>query len=101
MKKAILSLCCVILLLLVSPVVTFAADPLYRMLYADEVESFKQDQDAMIVGQLTGKQGDQFNVKVLKVLSGKVSSDMILVSVISRMDGIIHYRWLTILAFSP
>ncbi|TGE36027.1 hypothetical protein E4K67_23250 [Desulfosporosinus fructosivorans] len=80
MKKAIFSLCCVILLLLVTPVATFAADSLYRMLYADEVESFKQDQDAMIVGQLTGKQGDKYNVKVLKVLSGKVSSDMILVS---------------------
>lgn len=78
MKKLIVALCIVIILLIV-PEVTYAADPLYRMLHG-EVESFKQDQDAFIVGQLLDKQGDMFTVKVLKVLSGKVISDSILVS---------------------
>ena len=70
----------IILLLLSSPSVTFAADALYRMLHADEVEQFKEDQDALIVGQLVDKQKSSFKVTVLKVLSGKVSSDSILVS---------------------
>lgn len=78
MRKYVLSLCIVVLLLLISPGATFAADALYRMLHGD-VGSFKQDQDAMIVGQLMDKQGDKFNVKVLKVLSGEVSSNTILV----------------------
>ncbi len=79
MKKFVISLMIVILLLIV-PGVTYAADVLYRMLHADEVESFKQDQDALIVGQLIDKQGDKFTVKVLKVLNGKVRADYILVS---------------------
>jgi len=78
MKKSIVVLCTVIILLTV-PAATFAADALYRMLHGD-VESFKQDQDAFIVGQLIDKQGDKFTVKVLKVLSGKVKADPILVS---------------------
>lgn len=78
-KKVVVGLWIIVLLLLV-PGVAYAADTLYRMLHADEVESFKQDQDAMIVGQLIEKQGDKFKVKVLKLLSGKVNSDIILVS---------------------
>jgi len=66
--------------LFLSPSATFAADALYRMLHADEVEQFKENQDAMIVGQLLGKQGNNFEVTVFKVLSGKVSSDTILLS---------------------
>lgn len=78
MKKSALVLGIVFLLLFNSNV-TFAADALYRMLHADEVEEFREDQDAFIVGRLIEKQGDNFKVKVLKVLSGKVSSETILV----------------------
>ncbi|MDD2420882.1 MAG: hypothetical protein PHC60_10420 [Heliobacteriaceae bacterium] len=73
--------------LFVFPGLTLAADALYRMLHADAVESFKADQDALIVGELLGKQGDKFNVKVLRVLSGKVTSATILV------DADFTYGW--------
>lgn len=79
MRKHVLILG-IILLMLFSPNVTFAADALYRMLHADEVDQFKEDQDALIVGQLIDKQGNSFKVTVLKVLSGNVSSNSILVS---------------------
>ena len=65
--------------LITSSGITLAADALCRMLHADEVEQFKKDQDVMIVGQLIDKQGDKFNTKVIKVLSGEVNSDSILV----------------------
>ena len=77
MKKIIIAVC--LLFLLISSEIAFAADALYRMLHADEIQSFKKDQDAMIVGQLIDKQRDKFTVKVLKVISGKVKSDTILV----------------------
>jgi hypothetical protein len=73
-KKYILGLC-IFLLLIATPSSTSAADNLARMFSAS-----KQDQDAMIVGQIIDKQGAQFKVKVLKVLSGEVSSEYILVS---------------------
>ena len=79
MKKFIVILCAVATILLTVPAAAFAADALYRMLHGD-VESFKQDQDAFIVGQLIDKQGGKFTVKGLKVLSGKVNADSILVS---------------------
>lgn len=79
MKKFIVVLCTVAIILLTVPAAAFAADALYRMLHED-VESFKQDQDAFIVGQLIDKQGGKFTVKGLKVLSGKVNADAILVS---------------------
>lgn len=85
MKKFIVTLCAVIILL-TFPAATFAADALYRMLHGD-AESFKQDQDAFIVGQLIDKQGDKFTVKALKVLSGKLKADSILVS------GDFTYGW--------
>jgi len=66
--------------LLLFPPAALAADSLYRMLNADEVESFKADQDAIIVGQLTGKKDDMYTVKVIKVISGTVKPDSILVS---------------------
>lgn len=78
MRKVLATLCLSILLL--SSGVAFAADALYRMLHADEVESFKKDQDAMIVGKLIGRQDDNFTVEVLKVLSGEVKSSTISVS---------------------
>lgn len=78
MKKTVIGIA-IILTLLIAPGVTYAADALYRMLHGD-VEAFKQDQDAFIVGQLMDKQGDRYTVKVLKVLSGKVIADTILVS---------------------
>lgn len=85
MKKAVIGIV-IILILLIVPGAAFAADPLYRMLHGD-VEPFKQDQDAFIVGQLMDKQGDKYTVKVLRVLSGKVIADTILVS-----DGF-TYGW--------
>lgn len=78
--KRFLIVLCVVLSLLTLPQAAYAADALYRMLHADEVEQFKQDQDAMLVGQIIDKQRDKFKVKVLKLLSGKVSSDTIYVS---------------------
>jgi len=78
MKKILASLC--LSILLISSGYVLAADALYRMLYADEVESFRKDQDAMIIGQLIDRHGNNFSVQVLKVLSGEVNSDTILVS---------------------
>lgn len=60
--------------------VAIAADALYRMLHADEIESFKKDQDAIIVGQLIEHQDTVYNVKVLEVVSGKVQGDTIRVT---------------------
>ena len=56
------------------------ADALYRMLHADEVESFKKDQDAIIVGRFAQKIDDKFKVEVIKVISGTIASKQILVS---------------------
>ncbi|HEX3031505.1 MAG TPA: hypothetical protein VHS59_04590 [Bacillota bacterium] len=78
MKKLVAAACLIVILSFAGPVL--AADALYRMLHADEVESFKQDQDALIVGQLVSMEDGKFSVQVLKVLSGKVDSDTILVS---------------------
>ncbi|MDI6799481.1 MAG: hypothetical protein QMD53_02210 [Actinomycetota bacterium] len=58
----------------------YAADALVRMLQADEHESFQQDQDAFIVGKLIGKNDLGFEVEVLRVLSGSVIADVIIVS---------------------
>lgn len=79
MKKLVIGLC-LVLIFISLPREVLAADALYRMLHADEVESFREDQDTMIVGELIGKKNNAFEVKVLKVLSGKVISDKILVS---------------------
>ena len=86
MRKLAFGLC-LVLMLLGSPSGVLAADALYRMLHADEVESFREDQDAMIVGQLIEKKDEAFEVKVLKVLSGKLNSDRIIVS------GDFTYGW--------
>ncbi len=66
---------------------TFAADAFYRMLHAEEVESFRQDQDALIVGRLSGTDGGFFEVEVLRVISGEVVGDSILV------EGGFSYYW--------
>lgn len=79
MKRLIIALC-IIASLLTFPQPAYAADALYRMLHADQVEQFKEDQDALLVGQIIVSEGDKFKVKVLKLLSGKASSDIILVS---------------------
>lgn len=63
-----------------TPTTAFAADALYRMLHADEVESFKGDQDAFIVGQLIGKDDYNFFVNIRKVISGSVTADRIWVA---------------------
>lgn len=49
MRKLMFSLF-LVLILVGFPREVFAADALYRMLHADEVESFREDQEAMIVG---------------------------------------------------
>lgn len=73
----IIAFLCVILGFLVFPPVTRAADPLYRMLNADEVQAFKQDQDALILAQLKDKKEGSFLVQVIKTITGKVNSKMI------------------------
>ena len=79
MERLIIALCIAVSFLTL-PQPAFAADALYRMLHADQVKQFQEDQDALIVGQILEQQGDKFTVKVLKLLSGKVSPDTILVS---------------------
>jgi hypothetical protein len=78
MKRLIIALC-IIASSLTLPQPAFAADALYRMLHADQVKQFQEDQDALLVGQILEQQEDKFKVKVLKLLSGKVSSDTIYV----------------------
>ena len=71
MKKFISVLVlCIVFFMLSSA--CLAADVLYRMLHADEVESFRKDQDAIIVGRLVDNKYEFFTVKVLKVVSGKM-----------------------------
>lgn len=86
MRKFI-SLLFIITTLIIPAQITHGADALHRMLHADEVESFRQDQDAFIVGELTGRQEGSFSVKVLKVVSGKVTSDTI------QVDDDFTYGW--------
>lgn len=66
-----------LILLIGLPREAFAADALYRMLHAGEVESFQENQDALIVGQIMGEENQNFQVKVLKILSGKVITNLI------------------------
>ncbi|WP_097027940.1 hypothetical protein [Clostridium peptidivorans] len=63
--------------LLIAPSTVKAADALTRMLHADEVKEFRQDQDALIIGQLMSKEDGIFTVKVCKVISGKVKEEVI------------------------
>jgi len=73
--KRVLAGFIIVIIIAVNSASVFAADALYRMLHADEVEQFRQDQDAFIVGQLIDKKEDKFQVKVLKVVSGKMKTD--------------------------
>lgn len=73
--KVIITVCIIILLSMEA----YAADALYRMLHADEVESFKVDQTAFIVGQILDKPEDKYTVKVIKVISGTLKEERILV----------------------
>ena len=75
MKKVVIVVC--LSILCISSGFVYAADSLYRMLHANEVDAFKKDQDAIIVGQIINDLGDKFNVKVIKVISGKVNPDAI------------------------
>lgn len=56
MKRLIIALC-IVLSLLTLPQSAYAADALYRMLHADELERFRQDQDTLLVGQIIAEQG--------------------------------------------
>lgn len=76
MRKLLIFICIFIVLTIYSGS-AFATDVLYGMLHADEVESFKCNQDATIVGQIVDKEEDKFTVKVLKTISGKVKSENI------------------------
>lgn len=75
MKRVVIGLWLAILLLLSVSGPVFAADALVRMLRGDV-----EYQDALIVGRLIDKQEDKFSVRVLKVISGKASSDIIYVA---------------------
>ncbi|HEX9058779.1 MAG TPA: hypothetical protein VF941_01215 [Clostridia bacterium] len=79
MKRLIIGLVIIIVIASSSSSI-FAADALYRMLHGDENENFRKDQDAFIVGQLLGKDDNKFNVKVLKVLNGKLKLDTFKIS---------------------
>lgn len=76
-----------LILLMGLPQESFAADALYRMLHADEVESFQEDQAALLIGQIMGEKDQKYQVKVLKVLSGKVLTDLI------HVDKDFTYGW--------
>lgn len=86
MKKTIFVLSIIITLLTLT-VTTYAADILYMMLHADDGESYKDSQDTIIVGRLIDKKNNKFSVKVMKVISGKIDSDLILV------DSNLKYGW--------
>lgn len=66
-----------VVILLIAPSAVKGADALTRMLHADEVKEFRQDQDALIIGQLMSKKDGIFTVKVHKVISGKVKEEVI------------------------
>jgi hypothetical protein len=85
--KKIKFMFCIIIIIFGFVTKAHAADVLYRMLHANDVESFNVDQDGIIVGQFIDKKDDKYIVKVLKVISGKVESSTILV------DNEIDYRW--------
>lgn len=70
----------IIVAIIVGSTPVLAADALYRMLHADEVEQFREEQDAFIVGQLVDKKGDKYQVKILKVISGKMNADTFLLA---------------------
>lgn len=78
MKKIIVVFFLMISLLPYSNVV-LAADPLYRMLHADEVKAFQEDQDALVIAQLKQEQGNKFVAHVIKTITGEVNSEIILV----------------------
>lgn len=67
--------------------IAFAADPLYRM---TNPEYFPGDQDAMLLGQITGIEDEFSTISVLKVLNGSLESDNI------QVEGSFTY-----LGFSP
>ncbi len=75
--KKVITLLSVVIFLTALPHTVFAADILYRMLHADESESFKADQDAIITGQLIDRDEGVFTVKVHQVISGTLELDII------------------------
>ena len=70
--KRLISLVITIITMTIICFTSYGADVLYRMLHADEVESFKKDQDAIIVGKIIKNEDDKFTVEVLKLISGRV-----------------------------
>lgn len=76
-KKCVIALVIVVLSLFTKNV--FAADALYRMLHADDIEQFKDDQDAIIVGEIVESNEKVYKVCVIECISGKVESNNILI----------------------
>lgn len=76
MRKILIVLSIVILL--TTPV--YGADALTRMLYADEVESFSEDQDAIILFQVLSIDDQVIEVDVIQVISGEVIDEKINIS---------------------
>lgn len=75
--KKVLLIVIVLATVAFSSTAVLSADVLTRMLFADEIESFRKDQDALIIGELIDKNDNLFLVKVIKVMSGKVDAEEI------------------------
>lgn len=78
MKKKLAKIIVVIIMFSLT-VNAFAADALYRMLHADDVEQFKVDQDAIIIGQIVEENETVYKVRVLECISGKVDAENLLI----------------------
>ncbi|MHB1653945.1 MAG: hypothetical protein ACYCVD_15935 [Desulfitobacteriaceae bacterium] len=84
MKKIYTVILCTFLISTLFPRISLAADPLYKITHAREINDY---QSALIVGQLSEKVEGKFKVKVLKVISGPLTSEEIYV------PDTIKYGW--------
>lgn len=69
-----------LLIVILFTIPVYGADILTRMLYADEVESFAEDQDAIILFQVLEIDDKVIEADVLQVITGEVSDDKIKIS---------------------
>lgn len=76
--RKILTFTLFFLLVVMMSMQAFGADALYRMLHADEVESFKADQTAFIVARLIETKDEKITAEVMKVISGTVKSQNVI-----------------------
>lgn len=70
----------VIILFILIPSKAYGGDSLYRMLYADEVASLGEDQDAVVLFEVVSVGDHTFKAKVLHVVTGEVVGETITVS---------------------